>query len=114
MEYGHVVMLVTIGTPEEASRLADALLGARLIACANIVPAVDSRFRWQGKLERETEALIVIKTAASRVDEVVRLVKELHPYDVPEVIALPVVGGNSDYLEWVSEEAAKGDTGTNS
>ena len=114
MKYRHVVILVTIGTPEEASRLADALLAAGVIACANIVPAADSHFRWQGKPERETEALMIIKTAASRVNDVVGLVKELHPYDVPEVIALPVVGGNGEYLEWVSEEAGESDAGTRS
>ena len=112
MEYRHVVMMVTIGTPEEASRLADALLGAGVIACASIIPSVDSHFRWQGKPEREAEALLVIKTAASRVNDVVSLVKELHPYDVPEVIALPIVGGSSEYLEWVSEETSEGDPGT--
>lgn len=104
MEFEHILLMVTIGTPAEAAHLADALLEAHLIACANIVPAVDSHFRWQGAPERETESLVIIKTAASLIDEVVAAVKRLHSYDVPEVIALPIIGGNAEYLRWLGSE----------
>jgi periplasmic divalent cation tolerance protein len=74
------------------------------MSCINIVPKISSRFWWQGKLESAEESLLIVKTRASALAEVVSLVKEHHGYDVPEVIALPVTGGNEDYLGWVGEE----------
>ena len=106
-EFNHVVVFVTAGSQEEAQSIADTLLERRKAACVNIVPKVDSHFRWEGKLETEQEVLLIIKTRASLVDELVDLVKSIHSYDVPEVIALPVIGGNQDYLEWVDEEVAE-------
>ncbi len=70
----------------------------------NIVPEVHSLFRWQGKLDSARESLMVVKTRASVVPEIVSLVKKEHSYAVPEIIALPVVGGNQDYLDWIGEE----------
>ena len=104
IEFNQVVIFVTVDTREAAQRIADRLLERRKAACVNIVPEVDSYFWWEGKLETAQEALMVIKTRASLVDEVVGLIKELHSYDVPEIIALPIVGGNRDYLEWIDGE----------
>ena len=106
-EFKHVVVFITAGTQEEAQKIAGTLLERRKAACVNIVPRVDSHFRWEGKLETDQEVLLIIKTRASLVDELVDLVKSIHSYDVPEVIALPIVGGNQDYLEWVGEEVAE-------
>jgi len=106
-EFNHVVVFVTAGSQEEAQSIADTLLERRKAACVNIVPGVRSHFRWEGKLETDQEVLLIIKTRASLVDELVDLVKSIHSYEVPEVIALPVVGGNQDYLEWVDEEVAE-------
>ena len=106
-EFNHVVVFVTAGTQEEAQKIAGTLLERRKAACVNIVPRVDSHFRWEGKLETDQEVLLIIKTRASLVDELVDLVKSIHSYEVPEVIALPVIGGNQDYLEWVDEEVAE-------
>jgi len=103
-EFNQVVILVTIGSHKEAGEMADALLEQRRAACINIVPAVDSRFWWQGRRDTVREALLIIKTRASLVDEVVKLVKALHPDDIPEIIALPIIGGNPDYLEWIDTE----------
>jgi len=99
-----VVIFITAGTDAEANRLAEALLKQRKAACVNIVPGVSSRFWWQGHLDSDQESLLIVKTKASLLDEIVGLVKEVHSYDVPEVIALPIIGGNSDYLDWLGKE----------
>lgn len=103
-EFTYIVVLITTGTPEEAQRIAAVLLEQRKAACVNIIPQVSSRFWWKGKLDSAEESLLIVKTRASLLDEIVALVKEVHSYDVAEVIALPVVGGNQDYLDWMGGE----------
>ncbi|HEY31635.1 MAG TPA: divalent-cation tolerance protein CutA [Dehalococcoidia bacterium] len=103
-EFNQVVIFVTVGTREEAEVIADVLLEQNKAACINIVPAVYSHFRWEGKLETRQEALLIIKTQTSLVEEVTNLVKTVHSYDVPEVIALPIIGGNPEYLAWIDTE----------
>ena len=68
------------------------------------MPKIDSHFWWEGKIDTAQEALLIIKTKASQLDKLVDLVKDIHSYDIPEVIALPIVGGNRDYLEWIDKE----------
>ncbi len=102
-ENTNVVVFIT-SAAEEAPRIADVLLTRRKAACVNIVPGVTSLFWWQDKLNSDQESLLIVKTRASLLDEVVSLVKEIHSYDVPEIIALPIVGGNRDYLEWINRE----------
>ncbi len=97
----YVIILVTTGSSEEANKIAQELLQQRKAACVNIVPGVQSLLWWQDKLDSASEHLLIIKTRAALLDEVVTLVSRLHSYDVPEIIALPIVGGNRDYLEWV-------------
>jgi len=103
-DFSQVVVFITAGTREEAQKIANTLLERRKAACVNIVPRVDSYFWWQGRLDTEQEALLIVKTKASLMDDLVGLVKEIHSYDVPEVIALPIVGGNQAYLEWIDGE----------
>ncbi len=103
-EFTYIVVLITTGTPEEAQRIAAVLLEQRKAACVNIIPQVSSRFWWKGKLDSAEESLLIVKTRASLLDEIVALVREVHSYDVAEVIALPVVGGNQDYLDWMGGE----------
>jgi periplasmic divalent cation tolerance protein len=103
---GNIVILVTAGSSEEAAKIADSLLARWKAACVNIVPGVSSIFRWQGNIESAQESLLVVKTRLSLLDDVVALIKQVHSYDVPEIIALPIIGGNQDYLQWVSEETA--------
>ena len=100
----HVVIFVTAPNSEEAQKIAHALLERRKAACANIVPSVASLFWWQGELDAAREALIIVKTRAARVDQVVQLVKQVHSYATPEVIALPILSGNDDYLRWIEAE----------
>ncbi len=97
----HLIVLVT-APHEEAGRIQEALVRERLAACVNMVGA-DSFYIWEGKEERAKEALLIMKTTSRKLSGLVKRVKELHPYDVPEVIALPVSGGNADYLKWVSD-----------
>ncbi len=101
---GKIVIFVTCGSEPEAHKIADQLLTNRKAACVNIVPRVESSFLWQGKLDSARESLLIIKTKASFLSAVVDLVKASHSYEVPEVIALPIVGGNVDYLQWIDDE----------
>lgn len=100
----HIVVFITTATAEEAQRIANILVSGRKAACVNIVPQVHSRFWWQGKIDSADEALMVVKTKAALLDEIIKLVKENHSYEVPEIVALPIVGGNRDYLKWIDDE----------
>lgn len=100
----YVVVFITTAAGEEARLISRALLEQRKAACVNIVPGVSSLFWWQGGIDSAEESLLVVKTRASLLDDIVQLVKKIHTNDVPEIIALPVVGGNKDYLEWVGKE----------
>lgn len=106
----NVVIFITTGTDEEAHEVAEALLKYRGAACVNIVHGISSLFWWHDKLDSAQESLLIVKSKASLLSEIVRLVKEVHSYDVPEVIALPIIGGNPDYLDWIGKEV-KQDTG---
>jgi periplasmic divalent cation tolerance protein len=86
-----------------AETLAGELVQAGLAACVNIVPAVQSIYRWQGKIERDEEALMVIKTTGARMSALIARICELHPYDVPEVICHPITAGHDAYLDWVRQ-----------
>ena len=103
-EPAYIVLLITTANTEEAQLIAKALLEQRKAACVNIVPAVSSLFWWRGKLDSDQESLLIVKTRAQLLDDIVTLVKEAHSYDVPEIIALPIIGGNQDYLEWIGQE----------
>ncbi|UNK43006.1 divalent-cation tolerance protein CutA [Luteimonas sp. S4-F44] len=89
-----------------AQRIARALVDAHLAACVNLVPGVTSIYRWQGQVQTDTEVLLVIKTTNDRLEALSERLRALHPYDVPELVALPVVGGLADYLHWVDAETA--------
>lgn len=98
------VALVTCPDDDTAERIATALLVEQLVACANLVAGVRSIYRWRGEIERAEECLVVLKTRSACVDRLATRIGELHPYDVPEFIVLPVDRGLPDYLSWVVEE----------
>jgi periplasmic divalent cation tolerance protein len=104
----HIVVFITTTDEEEAGLISRVLLKQRKAACINIVPGISSLFWWRGKINSAQESLLVVKTKAPLLDEVIQLVKEIHSSDVPEIIALPIVGGNQEYLEWVDAEAGEG------
>jgi periplasmic divalent cation tolerance protein len=100
---GRVVALSTVGSAEEADRLARALVERRLAACVNVVPGVVSHYRWQGELQRDEERLLVIKTRAERIEALREALRELHPYELPELVAFEISGGSPEYLKWLDE-----------
>jgi periplasmic divalent cation tolerance protein len=99
-----LVVLVTAPTPERAAEIARALVEERLAACGNVVQGVRSIYRWEGKVHEDAEALLVLKTTRARFDALRDRVLALHPYEVPEVIALPVEAGSARYLAWIADE----------
>ena len=101
---GRVVVFVTTSSEEEAEKIASLLLEKRKAACVSVVPGVRSRFWWQGKLDSAQESLLIIKTRAVLIPEITDIVKKTHSYTVPEIVALPIVAGNQDYLDWVDKE----------
>ena len=100
----YVVVLITAPSSEVAKQIARALVEQKLVACVDIVPAVNSVYLWQGQLCDDQEALLIAKTrAALFAERLVPSVKAMHPYQVPEIIALPIVMGSEDYLTWIDE-----------
>jgi periplasmic divalent cation tolerance protein len=95
---------MTAGSQEEADHIAESLVAETLAACVNIVPSVTSVYRWQGRIERDEEWLLVAKSHSEALDNLVQRVQELHSYDVPEIIALPLTGGSKVYLRWIDAE----------
>lgn len=101
-----LAVYVTAPDPDTAETIATALVEASEAACANIVPGVTSVYRWQGQVEIDSEVWLLIKTTRQRLGDLRARVTAMHPDDVPEVIALPIVDGSADYLSWLAEETA--------
>ncbi len=103
MDFKHLVVFVTAPSHESAEQIAAPLLEKRLAACVNIVPGVRSHYLWQGKIAHDDEVLLVIKTHQARFSALEAEIKAVHPYEVPEIIALPIVAGSADYLAWIDD-----------
>ena len=99
----YIVVFVTVPNAEEAQVLGRVLLEQKLIACVNIVPKVDSMFWWEGKIDRADECLLIMKTRRAVFQDLVEAVKGRHSYSVPEILALPIIAGQDDYLAWIGE-----------
>lgn len=99
----NIVVFITASNEEEASKIAKALVEARIAGCVNIVRNIRSIYSWQGKIEDESEVLMIVKTRKSLFDSLSTKVKELHSYTVPEIIAIPIITGSEDYLKWLKE-----------
>lgn len=99
----YVVVLTTLPVDADAGALARQVVEERLAACVNLLPVMESVYRWEGKVDRESERQLVFKTARERVPALWERVRELHPYDIPEFIVLPIVDGNEAYLRWIGE-----------
>ena len=98
-----IVIFITAANKQEARRIASSLIKEKLAACVNIVEKVESLFWWQAKVDQAKEVLLIVKTKKKLLNKLIRLVKSLHSYTVPEIIALPIIGGNSDYLNWIDD-----------
>jgi len=103
LEITNIVVLVTTANKEEAEKIAQCLLDEKLIACANIIGSVSSFFTWKGKTEEAEEHLIIMKSRLDLFEKLSEKVKALHSYEVPEIIALPVIEGFKAYLEWLNK-----------
>lgn len=99
----YIVVFVTCASNKEATKIAKNLLDEKLIACANIIEGVKSLFWWKGKVDKATEALIIVKTVRKNFEKIQKRIKELHSYEVPEIVALPIVAGEGGYLKWITE-----------
>jgi periplasmic divalent cation tolerance protein len=97
-----IIVFMTASTEEEANRLADMLVSKRLAACVQIMPEMQSVYRWQGKVERQREVLLIAKTLSSKFAELEKEVVKLHSYETPEIVAFPLTAGSAPYLEWLS------------
>ena len=100
---GVISVLVTCPNTKVGEKIGRTLVDERLAACVNILPGLTSIYRWQGKVCRDAEILLLIKTHRTRLPALNRRVKSLHPYSVPEIIALPILGGSAPYLSWVRD-----------
>jgi periplasmic divalent cation tolerance protein len=101
MDDDAIVVFMTAANGEEATRLAEMLVGAHLAACVQILPEMESVYRWQGKIERQAEVLLIAKTTIGKFDDLEREVRALHSYDTPEIVAVPIVAGSAPYLKWL-------------
>ncbi|MCX5707254.1 MAG: divalent-cation tolerance protein CutA [Candidatus Omnitrophica bacterium] len=97
------IIFITVANKKEANYIAEVLLKKRLVACVNIVDKIESLFRWKGKIDRAKENLLIVKTRKSKLSQIIKLVKSVHSYEVPEIIALPIVAGFKPYLNWIDE-----------
>jgi periplasmic divalent cation tolerance protein len=97
-----IVVFLTASSGEEATRLADLLIGAHLAACVQILPEMESVYRWQGKIERQSEILLIAKTTAAKFPDLEREVRALHSYETPEIVAVPILAASTPYLEWLT------------
>jgi len=99
----YIVVLITGPSRSVVRKIGLKIVKEKLAACVNIVPRVESIFGWQGRICRESETLMIVKTTSARFQKLEKRVMELHPYTVPEIIALPILKGSKNYLKWVSQ-----------
>lgn len=96
-----VIGYCTVGSDEQAQKIAKILLEEKLAACVNTIPGLRSAYWWHGQIEEATELLLIIKTRASHTDEIIQVIKREHEYEVPEVIFIPIIKGSQEYLDWI-------------
>ena len=107
MQYSYLVVYITVPSREVGQEIANVLVEGKLAACVNIVSGISSVFAWQGDIEQGDELLLIAKTRTALFDRLATTVKRVHPYDVPEIIAVPVVEGSRGYLRWLDEAVGK-------
>lgn len=100
----YIIVLITCTGKEDSERIAGILLKERLAACANIISSIESFFWWTGKIRRADESLIIAKTKKSSLRQLIRRVKQIHQYENPEIVALPIIGGSKEYMKWIEDE----------
>ncbi len=98
------IIYSTTGSIEEARKIARMLVEEKVVACVNIIPKIESIYRWKGNIEEDNECVLLAKTTDKNIDKAIQRIKELHSYDVPDIVAIPITHGFKDYLDWVEEE----------
>ncbi len=106
MTSAHIIVYITVPSQEVGLKIADTLLQNRLVACVNIIPEITSIYHWQGSIEQDEELLLIAKTRATLFDALSASIKNIHPYDVPEIIATPIITGSKEYLAWIDAETS--------
>jgi len=101
-----VAIYTTIDDINTARRIAQTLTEEQLVACVNIIPNIESVYRWNGKIENSNEIILIAKTVDQNVKKTIQRIKQLHKYDVPDIIVLPIIGGLKDYLDYISKETS--------
>jgi periplasmic divalent cation tolerance protein len=105
--YDPIVVFITAPTQEESKRLADRLVEAKLAACVQILPQMESVYRWEGRVERQPEHLLIAKTTSERFEELENEVRALHSYDTPEIVSFPLTASSPEYLSWLRQSVAR-------
>lgn len=105
----NIIVFMTTATHQEAEKITGKLLDQKLIACANITGPVSSLFWWKGKISREKEFLVLMKTRAELFEELAKTIKQMHSYEVPEIIAVPILRGDQSYMEWLNNSLRRGE-----
>ena len=100
------VIYSTMGSIQDARRIATTLVEEQLVACVNIIPKIESVYKWKGKIEMDDEVVIIAKTTDKNVKKTIQKIKSLHSYDLPDIIVLPIIGGLKDYLEYIADETS--------
>jgi periplasmic divalent cation tolerance protein len=100
------IIYSTIGDIEDARRIAHTLVDEQLVACVNIVPSIESVYRWEGKKEEDEECIFIAKTREENIDKTITRIKSLHPYELPDIIVIPIIGGLNEYLAYISNETS--------
>ena len=106
-QFSHYLVYVTASDVEEAQEIGRALVKARLAACANVFPEMVPIFRWEGEIGEGAESAVILKTTEDRVDALIQAVEEMHSYDCPCAVVLPIVGGSRAFLDWISQETSE-------
>ena len=101
MKTNFIIVLVTCGSKVEAEKIIDVLLAKKLIACANMISGVGSKFWWKGKIDKAKEVLVTLKTRREHFRRIEKEVKRIHSYEVPEIVAIPIIAGSKNYLQWI-------------
>ncbi len=101
-----VVVYTTIDNMEDARRIATTLVEEQLVACTSIIPKIESIYRWKGKIENEEEVVIIAKTTDANVKKTIQKIKALHPYELPDIVVMPIIGGLKDYLDYIANETS--------
>ncbi|MGC9517309.1 MAG: divalent-cation tolerance protein CutA [Methanomicrobiales archaeon] len=103
----YILVYITTSGKVESEKIAKILLDERLVGCTNILPSIKSIYHWEGQMEEDAESLLIAKTDTSKIENIIEKVKEVHSYDNPCILAIPVIHGSQDYLNWLENELAK-------